>query len=248
MLGCAVSLQSLEGRLIVVNTRCVYYHHSDLPAHHKDNMTLAPLIDMINHSSANTENVSVARVEDSLEIRSLRDIQEGEEVTFSYHSANARFWVCEYGFWLEDNDYDDLDISKEIQDLIINSTEHWLSEEGYWGFVRWFLQITDYSDYTIAADGEVSFRIQVALRAVILDPRKEESMLREFMEGRIDGNTQQHEIDELLKKILKHKIQECEKALATVQRSCIEAKTIQLLLESEMSIAQVAYRHLNVTQ
>jgi ribosomal protein S3AE len=73
-------------------------------------------------------------------------------------------------------------------------------------------------------------------------------MLREFMEGRIDGKTQQHEIDEILEKILKQKIQECEKALATVQRGCIEGKIVQRLLESEMSIAQVAYRHLKGTQ
>jgi hypothetical protein len=110
------------------------------------------------------------------------------------------------------------------------------------------LQIADYSDYTIAAGGEVSFRIQVALRAVILDPRKEESILRQFMEGTSDGNAQQREIDEMLKRLVKQKIQECENALATVQKDCIEGNIVRQLWEAELNIAHVAYRHLNVRQ
>src|ERR1700694_2187215 len=81
----------------LVNTRCVYYHHDPLPAHHKDNMTLAPLIDMINHSP--DENVNVSRSENTLEIHAARTIKADEEIFFSYHSSSWRFWVCEYGFW-----------------------------------------------------------------------------------------------------------------------------------------------------
>jgi hypothetical protein len=95
-------------------------------------MTLAPLIDMINHASSSIENVSVARVEDALEIRAKRKIEKDEELLFSYHSASQRFWVCEYGFAFGHNEFDDLDLSSEIENL---SREHvdWLENEGYWG-------------------------------------------------------------------------------------------------------------------
>ena len=115
-----------------VNTRCVYYRQEFLPGHHKDNITLVPFFDMINHST--DENVSVSRVENALEIRSTRSISENEEITFSYHSASSRFWICEYGFWLEKNEYDDLDISQEIQSVVASQME-WLEREGYWGYV-----------------------------------------------------------------------------------------------------------------
>ena len=115
-----------------VNTRCVYYHQEFLSADHKDNITLVPFVDMINHSS--DENVSVSRVENALEIRAARSIEENEEITFSYHSASSRFWVCEYGFWPENNEFDDLDISREIQSAVASQTE-WLEREQYWGYI-----------------------------------------------------------------------------------------------------------------
>ena len=87
---------------------------------------------MINHSS--NENVSVSRVENALEIRATRSIEENEEILFSYHSASSRFWVCEYGFWFEKNEYDDLDITREIQSVVASQME-WLEREGYWGYV-----------------------------------------------------------------------------------------------------------------
>jgi hypothetical protein len=115
-----------------VNTRCVYYHHTPLPSHHKDNMTLAPLIDMINHSSQ--ENVTVTRASNALEIRASRIIDDGEEIAFSYHSAASRFWVCEYGFWFEGNEYNDLDVTAEVERLVVEKRT-WLEDHGYWGYV-----------------------------------------------------------------------------------------------------------------
>jgi hypothetical protein len=87
---------------------------------------------MINHSP--DENVNVSRADNALEIRAARTINVDEEIFFSYHSASWRFWVCEYGFWPEINDYDDLDISTEIE-KITASTKEWLEKEGYWGYL-----------------------------------------------------------------------------------------------------------------
>jgi hypothetical protein len=101
---------------------------------HKDNITLVPFVDMLNHSQ--DENISVSRVGNALEIRATRSIEEKEEITFSYHSASSRFWVCEYGFWPENNEYDDLDISREIQSVAASQME-WLEREQYWGYIPW---------------------------------------------------------------------------------------------------------------
>ena len=60
-----------------------------------------------------------------LEIRSRRTIEENEEIVFSYHSVSSRFWVCEYGFWLHENEYDDLDISIEVE-RIVERRKGWL--------------------------------------------------------------------------------------------------------------------------
>jgi|SRR5579862_2516686 len=95
-------------------------------------MTLAPLIDMINHTSTTFENADVARHEDALEIRASRNIDPGDEISFSYHSASSRFWVCEYGFWLEGNEFDDLDISGEVEG-IVRGKRKVLERLGYWG-------------------------------------------------------------------------------------------------------------------
>jgi hypothetical protein len=86
---------------------------------------------MLNHST--TESVSVSRVENALEIRAKTTIEQGEEIVFSYHSASSRFWICEYGFWFEKNEFDDLDITREIQ-TVVASRKEWLEEEGYWGY------------------------------------------------------------------------------------------------------------------
>ena len=211
--------------LTQVNTRCVYYHHEPLPAHHKNNMTLAPFVDLINHSS--NKNVSVSRVEDALVIRSTRRIEENEEIVFSYHSASGRFWVCEYGFWLQDNEFDDLDLSTELEG-ILSSQREWLESEAYWG------------DYTVSKDGEASFRIQVALRSIL----EAGDMLREFMEGKNDGKDHQSQVDEILGQLLLGKVAACQQALALEKPECVAFDIVRQLWEAELRIAQNAYEKL----
>ena len=200
---------------------------------HKDNMTLVPLIDMINHSSK--ENIAVSRVEDALEIRATRTIEENEEIMFSYHSDSCRFWVCEYGFWHQGNEFDDLDISLEIQS-IVKGQKTWLESEGYWGL---FLHVilTECREYTISMDGEVSFRIQVALRSVLVS---NVDLVREFMEGKSDGKDQQGQVDNIVRKILFEKVKACKEALAREGPECIEDEIVRKLWDAELQLARIA--------
>ena len=105
---------------------------------HRDNMTLVPFIDMINHSPR--ENVMIGRGEDgSLEIKTKRAL-EVEEIYFSYHSESSRFWLCEYGFWIDGNVFDDLDLTGDITPLL-GDVREWLENEGYWGYFLFRLLI-----------------------------------------------------------------------------------------------------------
>jgi hypothetical protein len=91
-------------------------------------------------------------------------------------------------------------------------------------------------DYTICSDGEDSFRIQVALRTVVLDLDLQEDVLRLFMEGRDDGGEQQGDVDRILKGILVGIAEVCENALEGV----FEKDIIRRLWEEDLEIARSA--------
>ena len=202
-----------------MNTRCFHHLPGQRPDPTKNNMALVPFLDMINHSL--TENVDVAA--NSLIISSLRPIDNGEEIVFSYHRSQPyRFWICEYGFWPPDGViYDDLDITEEVEGLV-SSRREWLEQHDYWG------------DYTISVEGEVSFRIQVALRSI----RGDEQSLLEFVEGKNDGQEEQRYVDGLLRGILGKKVWECERALKKVGGDDIEDIIVEKLWDAELHIAR----------
>ena len=209
----------LRNILMKVNTRCFHHLPALRPNPAKNNMALVPFLDMINHSL--TENVDIAA--NTLIIRALRPIAQGEEIVFSYHRSQPyRFWICEYGFWPPDGViYDDLDITEEVQALVSPQRE-WLEQHDYWG------------DYTISVEGDISFRIRVALRTVRLD----EQSLFEFMEGRRDGHEEQGYVDGLLKGILRKKVEECEGALNRLCEDKVEDIIAQKLWDAELHIAK----------
>ena len=117
--------------------------------------------------------------------------------------------------------YDDLDITEEVE-AVVASRRELLEQHDYWG------------DYTISVEGEVSFRIQVALRSICGD---EESLL-EFMEGKRDGVEEQGYVDSLLKGILKRKVRECERAIKKSEGDGIEEIIAEKLWDAELHIAK----------
>jgi len=206
-------------RLTKVNTRCFHHLPGQRPDPTKNNMALVPFLDMINHSL--TENVDVAA--NTLIISALRPIEKGEEIVFSYHRSQPyRFWICEYGFWPPDGViYDDLDITEEVEALV-SSRREWLEQYDYWG------------DYTISVEGEVSFRIEVALRSI----QGDEQSLLGFMDGRRDGEEEQGYVDGLLREILGKKVRECERALKKLGGNEIEDIVAEKLWDAELHIAK----------
>ena len=90
-------------------------------------------------------------------------------------------------------------------------------------------------------EGEVSFRIQVALRSILVS---EECEVRDFMAGKSDGNREQHRVDTVVRTILQEKINACERILEERGKDCIESEFIRKLWEAELQIAQVALEQL----
>lgn len=221
-------------------------------------MTLVPLIDMINHTSS--ENVTVTRllnttttnnhnnnspklnsthdILDGLQIRAARDISQDEEIGFTYHSSPSRFWICEYGFHPPQNDFDDLDLSSEIADLILSHTDkrgrtrqRWLTREGYWG------------EYTVSCCGEVSFRIQVAVRTLCCTARDK---VRGYLMGERDGVEEQGLVDGVLQGVLEDKVRRGEEVLGRIGKGedGVEGGIVRTLWEDEGRIARSALRKL----
>jgi hypothetical protein len=93
----------------------------------------------------------------------------------------------------------------------------------------------DGREYCVLMEGEVSFRIQVALRSILV----EEEVVRKFMEGKDDGAAQEKKVDTILRGILKKKVGACETALST-KVDGPQANISRLLWESELEIARVA--------
>lgn len=81
---------------LCVNSRCVYM---DLRyVRHEDNFTLAPLLDMANHTSAAGQECKVRFSEEGMELCAQQALREGDEVCITYGPhANATLLV-EYGF------------------------------------------------------------------------------------------------------------------------------------------------------
>jgi hypothetical protein len=94
-------------------------------------------------------------------------------------------------------------------------------------------------------EGEISFRIQVALRSILVS---EECEVRDFMEGKSDGNREQRRVDTILRTILQEKINACEGILEERGNDRIESEFIWKLWEAELHIAQVALEQLGDVQ
>lgn len=99
-------------------------------------------------------------------------------------------------------------------------------------------RLTDGSDYTINIDGDGSWRVEVALRAILL--AAEEEKLQKFLEGYYDGAPEQAKVNDILRGILEVKVGQCEKVLAGKWTSCIEKDMVRTLWEGELNIARKA--------
>ncbi|KAI5481494.1 putative protein lysine methyltransferase [Pseudohyphozyma bogoriensis] len=128
-----------------VNTRCVYY---DIGGKTSDNLTLAPVIDMINHKDGlNTTPVAGALAlsfSSPPYASSDPPLSKGSELLFSYGPHEDPMLLTEYGFTLgsRTNAYNSVKIDDEVAALfakqgdIGKAKQQILEDESYWGLLH----------------------------------------------------------------------------------------------------------------
>lgn len=132
---------------LAVNSRCLYMPGVE------ENTTMAPYIDFFNHCVGEQDSVDVSYTAADMVVRAKRDYSPGEELLLRYGPHDNVFLLCEYGFTLENNPWDYIDVSSEILDMLDSSKREFLKSRGY------------LMEYTINRDGP-SFRTLVALATV----------------------------------------------------------------------------------
>lgn len=132
---------------LCVNSRCIYM---SLGLSKEDNLTMAPYVDYLNHSDHGEETVIIDINAQSMTVVTTKEYNEGEEVYLSYGAHDNLFLLCEYGFILQSNKWDSLDITEELIRLMNGHHRQVLQDLGYFG------------EYTVTTTGP-SFRTEIAL-------------------------------------------------------------------------------------
>lgn len=148
----AVSAERFKKFWLQVNSRCLYW---DLGLSREDNMTLAPFVDLFNHTGYQDVSVKIDRhpLRGSMIVRAPK-LRAGQEVCLNYGPHENGFLLCEYGFVESNNPWDFIDITPQIQIGLPSNALSKLDELGYAG------------DYSVGRHFEPSFRTQVALASM----------------------------------------------------------------------------------
>lgn len=123
-----------------VNSRCVFFKVSKKK---EDNLTLAPVIDMINHAFRETKpkQTQLNALTFSSPPHGSEDplLRKGDELCFSYGGHEDAMLLTEYGFTLDTNMFNSIELDAHIEDIFERKGQDGvvkrqiLEEEGYWG-------------------------------------------------------------------------------------------------------------------
>jgi hypothetical protein len=86
----------------------------------------------------------------------------------------------------------------------------------------------------------VSWRIQVALRSTFLN----EVELQLFIEGTKDGKKEQDKVDDIIRGILRKKVEACQKAFKLTEGKDFSSLLARKLWTAELTIAQISLEQL----
>ena len=140
---------------LLVNTRSFYHSPSRLTP--TDNLTLIPVADLLNHASTGCPASFTSR---GLAITADRAYDPGVEIYTTYGRHGNDFLMTEYGFLLEDNEWDEVSLDDVLLPRLDDQQKAELRELGFLG--RWMLDRRTPG----------CFRTQVALRKLCgIDPR-----------------------------------------------------------------------------
>lgn len=203
----------------VINSRCLHAEIAlktdDMPSQ----FTMVPYVDFINHTDETDLhcypklNQSPQNVHDIGQFEILCGEycyeNKGEQLLLNYGPHSNDFLLSEYGFTLEHNKWDYVDISDEVMKMMEgkDELESFLKYHEYWG------------DYTISLN-EVSYRIIVALSLIVtLDFKRVEKLLNGYMSEDYFLPT----ITPVLQKILKRLLNTYRKKIENLQDASMES-------------------------
>lgn len=189
-----VSIETYLWCWLCVNSRCLYM---DLPGVHDraDKFTMAPYVDLINHSAHDHCKIDIDS--QGFHVTSTTGYTSGDQVFLSYGPHSNVFLVNEFGFYLEDNRWNDVDISDDIIDILTPNQAQFLEQHGYFG------------DYTVGRDTGVSYRVEVALAVAQENDPSSSRKLKAFINGYSEGLDYAKRTKTILKEIFDRIAGEC---------------------------------------
>lgn len=185
-----------------INSRCLYLE-MPLGKSTDDNFTMAPYVDFLNHLCDDECGIKIDT--SGFHVYASTQYKPGSELFFSYGPHSNEFLLCEYGFVLNENKWNYIDVSDYIMPLFLPKHVDFLKIKGY------------YNDYTINRDG-MSFRTEVALATLQESTPEESSRLNSLVDGLIHGAAYEARSQALLLQILQKIARDSTKKLESVSR------------------------------
>ena len=187
-----------------INSRCLFM---DIPEKEsrEDKWTMAPYVDLVNHSSDDHCLIKIDAT--GFSFLSMRNYCADEQIFLCYGPYSNEFLLCEYGFMLPNNKWNDLDITHYILPMLSKEQKHYLQATGYFG------------DYTLNKPQGISFRTEVAL-AMLQEPHPGKSKrVSAYIQGLYDGSAYEAKnrqlVISLLTDVLRKTEEQIEKAYFT---------------------------------
>jgi len=140
---------------LLVSTRTFYYTAPEVtspPANSDECLAIIPYADYFNHGDTGCK---VQYSPSEYEMTADRPYKKGEEVHISYGNHSNDFLLVEYGFILEENQWDQIDLDELMTPLFSPTQAATLREERYWGNF-------------VLDRATVCYRTQVALRLLCM--------------------------------------------------------------------------------
>jgi len=186
----------------IVSTRTFYYTSpkikSKKPLDRNDCLALIPFADYFNHADVGSE---VTFSPAGYKICTDRQIRKGEEIFISYGNHSNDFLLAEYGFILDENQWDETPLDDFILPLFSEAQKQTLKEAGFLG--------------KFVLDREtVCYRTQVALRLLCVPPNKWQRLVAN---GSVDEDKHQEAVNTILLKVLRGYLEVAHERLEQVE-------------------------------
>lgn len=155
-----------------INSRCLYMELAETKDK-SDNFTLAPYVDFLNHSDS--DHCKLVIDGRGFHVVTTSSYEPGDQLFLSYGAHANGFLLCEYGFILEENRWNEVDVSESILSRLSDIQKEFLNATGYYG------------DYTISKSSGVSYRTEIVLAVLQEETPKNSRKLNAYIKGISDG-------------------------------------------------------------